>query len=151
MKGTIRPATIADLENVGPVAEEFYASSRFLTGFNLQRFAAFWAPMLESGLGSIIVAIDESGRVAGAIGGVIYPEPYTGELVATEFFWFVSATQRGQGMTLYREFEAWARRGGASQIRMVHLLDSMPERLSAVYKRLGFEPAETHYVKELNQ
>ena len=80
---------------------------------------------------------------------MLYPDLYSGDLIATEFFWFVRAEVRGQGLKLYYAFEAWARARHCAQIRMVHLLDLMPERLAKVYRRLGYEPAETHYVKEL--
>lgn len=145
---TIRKAETADLGRLDQCAREFYSSSKFLRGFDLERFTAFWMGLIQSGTGVVFLLIDGN-EVAGTIGGVIYPEPYSGELVATEFFWFVRPELRGGGVKLYRAFEAWARDRGASQLRMVHLLDSMPEKLERAYTHLGFEPAEIHYTKEL--
>lgn len=142
-----RVATVADLERMEATAREFYASSRFLHGFQLSRFVALWTHLLGTGGGVIFVLGSQD--IDGALGGVVYPEPYSGVLVATEFFWFVRPGCRGAGMRLYRAFEAWARARGCAQIRMVHLTDSMPERLAEVYGRLGYEAAEVHYVKEL--
>ena len=34
-------------------------------------------------------------------------------------------------------------------MRMVHLMDSMPEKLARIYKRLGYEQVETLYSKDL--
>jgi GNAT superfamily N-acetyltransferase len=132
---------------MGACAREFYAASRFLRTFDLARFTAMWTGLLASGAGAIFVLDD--GEIRGAIGGVAYPDIYSGELTATEFFWFVSEAHRGGGIRLYRAFERWAKAKGCARIRMVHLMDSMPEKLQTVYERLGFEAAEVHYSKDL--
>jgi GNAT superfamily N-acetyltransferase len=127
---------------------EFHAAFRFLKRFELEMFVRSWTALIESGAGIIFLLSSET-RIAGALGGIAYPDLYSGDLIATEFFWFVREGSRGGGLKLYRAFEQWARDRQCSQIRMVHLLDSMPEKLSRVYKHLGFVPAETHYVKAL--
>jgi hypothetical protein len=145
----VREADIEDLSRLAPLAREFYASSRFLGSFDLDRFVACWTALFETGAGQIFLLEDGTGEVAGTIGGMIYPEPYSGELIATEFFWYVRLGSRGEGMKLYCAFEHWARDRKCSQIRMVHLLDSMPEKLARAYRHLGYTPAEVHYLKEL--
>jgi len=141
-------ATAADLPRMETAAREFYASSRFLHGFDMARFVALWTDLLEKDMG-VIFAVENGQGIHGAIGGVVYPEPYSGEAVATEFFFFISPEHRGPGMDLYRAFEKWARQKKCKQIRMVHLMDLMPGRLAVLYRRLGFKAAEMHYVKEL--
>jgi len=141
---------IADLGRLIPLAREFYSKSRFLRNLDPDRFTRMWAELIERGAGEIFLLPDDgSGPITGALGAVTYAEPYSGELIATEFFWYVADGFRGQGMNLYRAFEEWARNRKCSQIRMVHLMDSMPDKLNVVYRRLGYEPAELHYVKEL--
>ena len=142
-------ATAEELPLLAGLAEEFFASSRFLKGFSLEQFCRVWRDLLATGTGVIFLLSDEDG-IQGALGGVAYPDINSGALVATEFFWFVSPPASGQGLELYRAFEQWARGRGCSEIRMVRLSDSMPERLRVVYQRLGFEEAETVYVKELS-
>jgi GNAT superfamily N-acetyltransferase len=141
-------ATPSDLARLEPLAREFYASSRFLVEFDLDRFVALWTHLIESGAG-VIFLLEEDGEIAGTIGGVVYPEAYSPLLIATEFFWYVRDGLRGSGLKLYRKFEDWARSRGCGQVRMIHLLDSMPEKLERVYKHLGFEAAEVHYTKEI--
>lgn len=139
----------ADLPRLAECAREFYSASQFLRGFDLDRFVNVWTTLIESGTG-VIFAIENDGAVSGTIGGVVYQEPYSGESIAVEFFWYVLARDRGpSGIRLYRAFEDWARAHECSQIRMVHLMDSMPEKLSHVYRRLGFCPAEVHYIKSI--
>lgn len=146
----IRPATTADLAALEPLAREFYASSRHLGRFDMDRFTQFWGTYLKAGIGAVFV-LDEGRGIAGTIGGVLFPEPYSGELVATEMFWFVSSGSRGGGVALYRAFERWARERGCTALRMVHLSDSMPEKLRDFYSRLGFQEIETHYSKPLRE
>jgi GNAT superfamily N-acetyltransferase len=144
----IRPATINDLPTLEPIAREFYACSKFLEGFDIDHFCSVWTQLFDSGLGVIFLALKDD-EIVGALGGVAYPEIYTGEMVASEFFWFIRAEHRGGGLKLYRAFEQWAKDMKCGRIRMVHLLDSMPEKLQTTYLRLGFAAAEVHYTKEI--
>lgn len=145
---TLRKASTEDLGRLEACAREFYAASRFLRGFDIQRFRAAWTALLASGAG-VIFLLESGGEIAGTLGGVAYPDINSGELIAVEFFWFTRPGHRGGGVKLYRAFEAWARERGCRQIRMVHLMDSQPEQLARVYRRWGFEPVEVHYGKEL--
>lgn len=147
MNMKISKAIAADLPRMETAAREFYASSRFLVGFDMERFTSAWASLIES-CGVIFLA-ETDGLVDGALGGVAYPDINSGALIATEFFWFMRPGRRGAGLGLYRRFEQWARNSNCSQIRMVHLADGEPQRMAKLYKRLGFDPAEVHYVKEL--
>lgn len=145
---TLRNATAADLPRLANLAEQFYSASRFLKRFDLERFCTVWRTLLEGGSG-VVFLLEDEGAIAGTLGGMLYPDLYSGDLIATEFFWFVDPANRGGGMQLYRAFEAWACANHATEIRMVHLHDSMPERLSVLYRRLGYVAAETHYTKDL--
>jgi GNAT superfamily N-acetyltransferase len=146
----IREAQVEDLPKLEPCAREFYTASHFLKNFDPERFVDMWTALLDSGAGAILLLTDEdTGEIHGTLGGVVYPEPYSGTLVATEFFWFVKEARRGEGLRLLRAFEAWARDKGCAQIRMAHLVDVMPAKLEKVYRRFGYTPAEVLYVKEL--
>jgi GNAT superfamily N-acetyltransferase len=142
-------ATVSDLPKIAPIAKEFFLASQFLRRFELDRFVQVWTSLIESGTGVIFATEDHSGEWSGAIGGMIYPDLYSGVLVATEFFWFVREGHRGQGIKLYKAFEAWARERECSEIRMVHLMDSMPDKLERFYRHYGYVPAEQLYTKEL--
>lgn len=144
----IRQATVEDLPGMEAGAREFYASSKYLGKFDPVRFVSVWTNLISSQAGVIFLLI-EADELEGAIGGVVYPDLYSGEIIATEFFWFVRQEHRGGGLRLYKEFEEWAKWKGASQIRMVHLQDSMPDKLERLYRHWGYQPIETHYAKEL--
>lgn len=146
----IAKATTEDLERMEPTARKFYNSSRFLRVFEASRFIALWSSLFSAGTGVIFV-VRENDQIVGAIGGVVYPEPYSGDLIAQEFFWFVEPEYRGVGMRLYFTFEGWARDRGCEEIRMGHLHDLMPDKIAAVYRRLGFSAVETNYSKRLTK
>jgi len=146
----IRTAAAEDLARLAPLAQQFYASSRFLREFDIQKFEAFWTGLIASGMGVIFV-LEDGGAIAGTIGGLAYAEPYSGELLAQEFFWFVDEAQRGQGIRLYRRFEQWAREKGCAEVRMGHLADSMPAKVAAFYERVGYTKVETLYAKRLRE
>lgn len=146
----IHRASIDDLLKIEACAAEFYASSQFLNGFSLHRFCNLWADLLERGAGVIFAFDDDAGHWAGMLGGILHEDIYSGINTASEMFWYVREGYRGtRGMRLYREFERWAICSGCRKIVMVHLCDSMPEKLDRVYRGLGFLPAEVHYVKSL--
>ena len=147
----IRQATTSELEAVADLAGEFYSSTRFLRVFDKARFVQLWTGFIEAGTG-VIFAIYDGDKVGGAIAGIMYPEAYSGEDIAQEFFWFIRSDYRGtiRSIKLYHEFERWAREKGASEVRMCHLMDSMPEVVSSFYDRLGYAAAEVVYVKALD-
>jgi hypothetical protein len=145
----IKPMCRFSLRKLAPGAQEFYASSKVLRKFDIEKFVNFWRAIMESEQGIIFVAMEDQ-DIIGAIAGMAYPEPYSGELVVQEFFWFVRPGHRGSaGLRLYNALEYWARQKEAKALRMVHLMDSMPEKLSRIYKRLGYEPLEMQYTKDL--
>lgn len=144
----INRATVDDLPGVEACADEFYGSSQFLKDFDLDRFCKLWKGLIETDCG-VIFFLKKEGQWIGAIGGICFQEIYSGQTTALEMFWFIRDGQRGSGIRLYKELEGWARDKGCSEMRMVHLLDSMPEKLEKVYKHFDFKPAEVHYVKEL--
>lgn len=145
---TIRTATAADLPSMHAAANAFYASSKALRHFDINKFASIWTQFLEVNFGVIFLA-EADGLIVGALGGVIHPDLYGSELIAEEFFWFIQAESRGSGLKLYAKFEEWARSRGAVEIQMVHLLDLMPEKVGTFYRRAGYSPIETRYSKRL--
>lgn len=144
----IRQIGISDLPRLEGVAREFYALSGAPGEFDMKRFVDFWELFLP-GTGAIFTLFDDAGEAQGAIGGLIYPDVYSGVPVATEFFWFIRPEHRGRGLDLYYRFEQWARSKGAAKIRMAHLCNVMPEGMKVLFDELGFDPVEVHYSKEL--
>jgi GNAT superfamily N-acetyltransferase len=144
----IRSLEISELGSLIDLALEFYASSKFLEHFDIERFRDSWTQLLQSGLGVILI-YEVNGKPIGAIGGFFHQDIYGDLKIVEEMFWFTSTQHRGVGIRLYRAFEQWAKSKNADRLQMVHLVDSMPEKLEAFYLREGFEPIEMRYGKKL--
>jgi len=142
-------AQISDLPRLSELAKEFYAASSVLRVFDLSKFVMTWTNIINSGNGVIFLLMDE-GDIAGTIGGLMHFDPYCDDRLASEFFWFVHKENRGGGVQLYRKFEQWARENGCQEIRMMHLVDSMPDKVADFYCRVGFRKVETLYAKRLD-
>lgn len=149
LRKTIRQAELADLPKLAAGAAEFYAASEFLTSFDIGRFCELWASLLRGPNGVIFIEEGDDGLINGALGGMIHRDIYGEALIAEEFFWFMRPDTRGGGVRVYRAFEAWAKARGAVSMQMVHLLDSMPEKVARFYHAVGFKAAETRYIKTL--
>lgn len=135
---------------IASMGRQFYAEGSLPGGFVTSVFLNTWQQFLSNGMGAVF-ALLKDGAAVGAIGGALYPDPNDGALVATEFFWFVDAENRGTrgGIGLFGAFESWAKGCGAKRITMVHLTGLMPEKLTRFYERNGFREVETHFVKEV--
>jgi GNAT superfamily N-acetyltransferase len=145
---TIRTLKVSELAMLADGATEFYAASRWLGRFDAERFRVIWTELLGTGAAVIFVAL-AANAITGALGGIVHQEIYGDRLIAEEFFWFARPEHRGAGVALYRAFEEWARVRGAAALQMVHLFDSMPEKVARFYLRTGFEPVEMRYQKDL--
>ena len=137
------------------MAREFYAASSVLRDFDLSKFVNVWTNLITAGSGVIFLLIDQpdlqkQAEIVGTIGGVMHAEPYSSDRIAVEFFWFVHKENRGGGIQLYRRFEQWAKDNGCQEIRMMHLADSMPDKVADFYCRVGFRKVETLYAKRLD-
>ncbi len=115
----------------------------------MPRFVALWETLLNSGNGVIFLLLDGE-TIAGAVGALAHQEQYCDYLCAQEFFWWVQPENRGLGgVRLYHHLEDWAREKGCRHLRMVYLVNSMPEKVGNFYERCGLKPMEVTYSKEL--
>ena len=137
-----------DLDDLVDLAEEFYASSKFLDGFNKEASKKSWTNFISGGTGAIF-AIKEGDDFHGMLGVVKFPDINTGEMIACEMFWFVSKEHRGKGLLLVKAFEEWAKQEGCKKVAIAHLEDSMPDSLEKLYVRMGYALSEKTYIKEV--
>jgi GNAT superfamily N-acetyltransferase len=132
-----------------PLIEAFFDAASPPGTFRPAVFLATWDQLFAAGIGVIFGLRNEERKLQGIFGAMKYPDPNTGEMVANEMFWWVQPEARGQGRSLLEAYEAWAGEQGARYLTMVHLSNSMPERLRKLYERRGYRESETHYIKEI--
>ena len=66
-----------------------------------------------------------------------------------EIVWYVHPDHRRCGLTLYKHCEEAIKGQGAKKMVMIHMANEMADDLSSLYKKMGYAPLETHYVKSL--
>lgn len=149
----IRKATTENLldEDLQEAFLEFWNESGRSGEFDLPGFLRNWEILIESGMGFIFVLRSEIGEVQGYLAAVIVADPFNGEKVCAENFWYVRKHARGSigGMRLFQAFEEEAKAAGCKRCLMVHLENLTPEKLAKLYERRGYRLIERTYEKNL--
>lgn len=100
----------------------------------------------EKHLAVVLVAAE---RAVGVLMASAQAHPFAPVLYAAETVWWVDPDHRGTGVSaMLKTYEEWARSLGCSFCNMV-ALDAAP-RAGVIYRRQGYQAAETHYLKPLN-
>lgn len=98
-------------------------------------------------LSNACIIILDKGGAKGLLMATITPHPFGVGLCASETVWFVSNQARGaSGIKMLSAYEEWAKSHGCALISMASLVSN---DVSAIYRRRGYDAAETHYVKYL--
>ncbi|KKN75083.1 hypothetical protein LCGC14_0384570 [marine sediment metagenome] len=151
----IRPAVTTDIDQLVVMSEKFYITAHLDEvglGRRNESVADYIKMMLPLDLFAIFVAI-EAGWIRGTISGIRYPWLMDmSQVLLMENWWWVDPDYRGSGMQkrLEAELIAWGKEGGASRLIMV-VSEGLTKKdaLRRYYGRKGFEPMETHYIREI--
>jgi GNAT superfamily N-acetyltransferase len=137
-----------EVHKIEELARQFLIDSEFAE-YDMSHMRGFWQSAIDNGIGAIFAAIDCS-KVIGGIGMLRHPDIHCGKMTAVEAFWIVLKEYRKSniGIKLLREFETWADRNGCKRKGLIHLSDSMPEKLKHLYESMGYRLLESHYIKE---
>lgn len=129
-------------------AEEYPFEGR--PEFSSTVFFEFWLNVINSGVGVLLVAIEDD-KVVGAFGGVISRDFACADLTASEVFFYVDEGSRGLGIgrALVGAYEEWAKISGATVISMVHMVELGAKKAGAMYHTLGYQPHDVVYFKRL--
>lgn len=140
-----------ELGRVHELGRAFFAAANRPGTYNEDAFERLWGALLEGNLGALVVS-ENNGRLEGIFGGIVCEDPYSGDLIATEQFWYCFPEARGSvGLRLFKAFETVAVNRGAKRIMMIHLSHLTPESLRKLYTRRGYHEVETIYEKNLWQ
>lgn len=139
-----------ELEELLVILENFYKLMPYKQDLNKVRstWVNTWYGLISHEVGKIF-ALKQNNKIIGAIGFIISPSLEDGVSTCTEAFWYVDEKYRGKGLSLLLHLQKYAKAQGAERMMMIHLSNSMPEKLKALYERLGYKEVETIYMKEL--
>ena len=140
--------TEEELIQLHAILSEFYKLMPYKKKeIKAEPWASRWMNLIESGFGKVL-ALVEDGVYKGGIGLVTVNSLEDGSQVTQEAFWYVDAKSRGGGIRLYKAAEEYVKSIGSERFMMIHLENSMPDKVRSFYKRMGFKKTETTYIKE---
>lgn len=146
----IRSAIDADIPRIIAMGRLFWSQTAYAeVPFCPDSIAESAREMMAQGL-LIVAEID--GRVIGALGCVIGPlYANRSVLVSSELYWYIEPERRrsGAGKQMIAEMQQRAALRNVKFFCMMLLEAVEPDRAAAIYKQLGFEPAERTVMKVL--
>jgi len=119
--------------------------------YNRDTVMAMVAHLIDEGV--VLYAEDADDRVIGLMLVIVTPFLMNANyLSACEWVFYVDPEYRrgGLGVALIDEAEEILREQDVKFFTMVSLSNVAPEAAAALYKSLGFKPAETSYLKDLS-
>ena len=133
-------------EDVVTLVKDFHSESlhEFTGDFDNEKVNS-----LVDQTGDAMFLLIDDGNIVGMISGVVLPNRMSGGKMFQEFMWFVKPRYRTQGIRLLKTLEAWCRSNGVNTIMMAVMHDKMNDKLDHMYKKMGYKPIETHYMRRL--
>ena len=97
--------------------------------------------------GAFLLIVD--GKCEGLLFGVQTKSLLNDSQMFQEIIWYVNKPFRRYGVNLLREVENRLKLSGVSTMIMAVMENSKTEKIKSFYKRLGYKPMETHFVRTL--
>jgi hypothetical protein len=141
-----------ELQLCVPGGKAFFDEAGLPGAFDEEYFTRRLSAMASSGAVVVMGSFGPDG-IRGAIAFTRYTDPFTGDIVASELWWFVLPEHRktpSVAVGLLKAYETWARENCCKRISMVHLHALQADRIGRLYERVGYKLMESAYVKILN-
>lgn len=104
----------------------------------------------EASCGQSTFILLKEGVPIGILAGMVIDSPLFRAKVYQEVVWYVDENHRGDGLRLLKHLEEWCKEKGIKKIIMAFMHNSMPDRLYEFYLKKGYEPLETHLIKDVS-
>lgn len=127
-----------------PLGQRFFTMAHERGIFNPESFMNFWTQMYDKDSGLVVVSGDED-CITGAFGVIMYTDPLTGDLVATETFWY---SEGREGLKLLDKAVEVAEICKVKELYLQHFNIPYSEKIMRHYSRKGFVPKYTRWTKE---
>ena len=97
---------------------------------------------------SFLMLVD--GKVEGLLSGTLVNGFGLKGTIWQEVIWYVRKPYRKYGLKLFKMAYSTLKDRGVDAIMTAHLNNRIGMRIGRMYKRLGFRPVETHYIRRLD-
>lgn len=142
----IRMAALADRMRVVLLLRDSHSAA----GFNFPFRPAYAEALFKAhadGPDACCIVYQADGHAQGVLMARAFAHPFGAGLWAKETVWWIDPAHRGRsGLAMLTAYEDWARGKGCVSIGMASLTSN---DVSGIYRRCGYVPAETHFVKAL--
>ena len=105
--------------------------------------------MFEETRETSFVAVEDD-KVVGVLAGRIIHDMCSALPIYEEVIWFMNKDYRVHGMKLFDHMVNWCKEHDISRITICCMHNSRTEALTKIYKRMGFKPVETRFIKQLD-
>jgi GNAT superfamily N-acetyltransferase len=145
----IYKATVEGVRPIIEMAQRFRECTDFIL-VDVETCVATYEAVISRGTGAVFGYLLD-GQIVGALACIKAQDLHFPRMMAVETFWYVSPEHgsKGIGKSLFERFEEWAKEEKCDYTAMIHLADSYPETLEALYTRRGYKLTEKHYMKEV--
>lgn len=144
----IRTAHEADFPQIMALGRQFYREA-WVNAFAWDDESVI-ATLQDQLAAGILLVSEQNGVITGMIGGVLTPLYYNRRvMVASEMFWWVRPSARGDGFPLLDAFEDEAKARGAGLVAMSLIETMRAAALSRLYERRGYKLVERSFMKAL--
>lgn len=138
----VRQATPDDRMAVIRLLRDSHAAAGFAFPFSAPHADALFCSHMDSGL---VLVVGTPAK--GVLMAQAFEHPFGAGKWAKETVWYIAPEARGRAaISMLRAYEDWAREQGCVSVGMASLATNDVSRL---YERMGYAPAETHFVKAL--
>lgn len=145
----LRLLTADEVPLLLPLAREFFAGGEIAAKLNESHFVTTFRELLDAGNFFVIVA---GMPIRGTIAGIIHRDPFGGDPICSELWWFVRKEERGSiGVRLLDAWEIEGKSRGAERLFMAHLAGRRGESLDKLFERRGYEAKEVIFVKDVSR
>lgn len=144
----IRLATVGDVPRLAAMFAEFVMSTQYAK--YVGNDPTYSTAMMERMIGSedcAVFVVDHEDGIVGMLGLQTFIQPFSGERVASEHFWWLDPKHRGHGVWLLKRGESWARGKGAIRMLMMAPIDK--PRVAEIYQAVGYSAIETVFQRNL--
>lgn len=144
----IREARAVDKDRYLQMVRRFHAEGQFPFALDAVRQSAIFDIAMTDAKFSLWLAEDGE-ALAGYFLAAAQIAPLSGEHVAQELMMWVDPLYRGSRAFsgLHSAFVAWGDRLGVDRFSLSLQASMRPEATARVFRRLGYNHAETHFVK----
>lgn len=148
----LRLATEQDIDVLLELGKAFYEESPFpaYAEWDEDSASLHIFHVIDSGV-IILAEKAETSEIVGMVGLLCTPWPYNGnKMLATEVAFYIRPENRGTNLAVAMKecAEAAAELEGCSMMSLM-TLSSSPPVVDKMYRRAGFQPTETAYLKAL--